>query len=151
MLCIFLSLLTKLQLMSDKQKDRPLERWTGLTAHRLASYYATLLFPYAITCKQWSALCIQNQSLALQLSFKQGPMPGAGAGGGGAGLLLEASKARITYWINNLHHLYKRRERERKCFLHHNYCSKQFWKRNGLSLGLTKFWRLLYFMQNVHI
>ncbi len=66
--------------MSDKHKEG--QTLGDGTAHGLASYYATLLCPYAITCKTVSggALCIQNQSLALQLTLKQRPMPVGGRG-----------------------------------------------------------------------
>lgn len=121
-------------------------RWTGLLIAWLLIMQHCSFHTQSLANSECS-LHTESITCALQVSFKQGPMPGAGGGGG---RITSGSKARITYWINNLHHLYKRRERERKWFLHHNYCSKQFWERNGLSLGLTKLWQLLYFMQNVH-
>ncbi len=65
-------------------------RWTGLL-HGLASYNATLLFPYAITCKQWVLFAYRINHLRCSWALSKAPCRGRGAG-----LLLEARHASHT-------------------------------------------------------
>jgi hypothetical protein len=87
-----------------------------------------------ITCKQWVALFAYRINHFLPCSWPLSKVPCRWWGAG------FRKQARHTYWINMLHHLYKREERERKC---NAFCitaaaaSKS--GRNGLSLGLTNF------------
>jgi hypothetical protein len=136
-LCIFLSLLTKLQLMSLTSQRTDPWRWD-------CSCPGFLLCNIALSIRNRlqttvSALCIQNQSLALQLTCKQqGPMLG-GEGGVGRRGQDSGSKAHILDQ-HPASHLYKR-EREKRMLSASQLLQQasSLGEKWVISLGLTDF------------
>jgi hypothetical protein len=116
------------------------------TAHGLVSYYATLLFPYAITCKQWVLGCIQNQSLALQLTCLAADLEARPHAGG------RIQEARRHTLLNQhpASPLQKVEERKKMLSCITAGCSKQAAWEKWVKSRLDQLWQLVYVMQNVH-